>query len=45
MIAYVRKVGAIGIFYAVNFPNIHTKDQWFAKCSNEWELHHFIKVL
>lgn len=37
----VRKIGAIGIFYKVYFGDVTTKDEWFAKYSNEWELHHF----
>ena len=41
MWAYVRKHGAIGIFYAQFFPNVCTKDEWFDTYSGEWELYHF----
>lgn len=41
MWAYVRKVGAIGIFYAKYFPDVSTKDEWFEKYGDSWELHRF----
>ena len=37
----VRKRGAIGIFYWVEFPNVSTKDEWFKKHGEEWELYCF----
>ena len=42
MWAYVRKVGSIGVFYAVHFSDISTQDEWFDKYSDKWELHHFL---
>ena len=42
MWAYVRKHGAIGMFYAHFFHNVSTKDEWFNTYSEEWELHHFL---
>ena len=33
-----RKVGAIGIFYVVDFPDVNTKTEWYNKYSENWEL-------
>ena len=40
VIAKVRKVGAIGRFYPQEFE-ADSKDDWFEKYSEKWELHHF----
>lgn len=39
--AYVRKRGAIGAFYWMEFEGIRTKEQFFAGLSEEYELSHF----
>lgn len=38
MLVKCRKVGAIGIFYWVDFPDVNTKDEWYNKYSENWEL-------
>ena len=41
MKAKVRKRDAIGIFYWVDFPDVTTKNEWFDKYNEEWELWSF----
>jgi len=43
MYAIVRKIEAIGIFYPVYFE-CSSKDEWFEKYGDEWELHHFSRI-
>ena len=33
-----RRVGASGIFYWVEFPDVNTKEEWFNTYSENWEL-------
>lgn len=50
--AKVRKVGAIGIFYPVDFiiemldisESSKIKQKWFELYGDDWELYHFISI-
>ena len=47
LVAYVRQVGAQGIFYAQTFKveaadMTAAKEEWFAKYGPQWELNHFM---
>ena len=44
MWAYVRKRGAIGMFYA-KFFECESKQGWFDLYSDKWELLHFCDVI
>jgi len=36
-----RKVNAIGIFYWMDFPLVHTKTEWFDLYCDNWEFYCF----
>lgn len=49
VVANVRKVGAIGVFYEKEFPiAAHNPDvvkgYWFNLYSREWELNNFVRI-
>jgi hypothetical protein len=49
LVAYVRKLGAIGIFYNHNFEVVAdnleaAKAEWFEKYHPEWDLNHFVRL-